>query len=98
MFPKVFETTLYTQQITVCPRDLFINPPANLSVYQPQAEYTPTIDTNRVSLQVFFLPCHRLTAYPRAIYDPTMVYSIDFRERIQPPSQPADAGRCKCQW
>ena len=97
MFPKVFETTLYrdTEQITVCPRrDLLISPPASLSVYlQRQAEYTPTIDTNRVSLQVFFLQCHGLTAYPRAIYDPTMVDSIDFRERIQLPSQPAGAGR-----
>ena len=94
MFPKVFETTFPTEQITVYPRDLFTNPPASLSVYQPQSEYTPTIDANCVSLQVFFSSCHLLMAYPRAIYDhdPTMLDSIDFRKRIQPPSQSASAG------
>ena len=58
MLPKMFETTVYTEQVTICPLDLFVNPPT--SIYQPQAEpeYIPpsqaTIDTsNCVSL---FLP------------------------------------------
>ena len=56
MFPKMFQTTLYTEQGTVCPVDLLLfNPPATRSVYrdQPQAEYHSTSstidsDTNRV--------------------------------------------------
>ena len=52
MFPlaKMFETAFYTEQ---CPRDSFIIPPASVAVYQPQAGYTPHIDTNRVSFNFF---------------------------------------------
>ena len=76
MFPKIFETTVYTVQGTICPLDLLpFNPQA---LYhdsdQPQADYhhdtTHSIDydANRVSL----------TAYPRrVIYDAT-IDSIDF--------------------
>ena len=84
MFPKIFESTVYTKQGTICPLDLLpFNPQAPASIYhdsdQPQADYhryhdtthnTINSDANRVTVS--------LTAYPlRVIYDAT-IDSIDF--------------------
>jgi len=54
MFPKIFETTVYVEQRTICPLDLF-KPPQVASAYrwQPLPEYrhmpvpVPTTDSNR---------------------------------------------------
>lgn len=63
MFPKMFETAFYTEQ---CPRDSFIIPPASVAVYQPQAGYTPHIDTNRVSFK-FSSQAHSLLCSQRRL-------------------------------
>ena len=55
MFPKIFETTVYEEQDTICPSDLF-NPPQVASAYhcQPLPGYM-YIDINRVGH--FLSPC-----------------------------------------